>query len=90
MDAELRVRLRAHVVQEILQTEQSYVADLHILTDLFFVPLRDRIAPADHVKVFSNIEILLGLHEQLSTALHTQEALEPSAHTIGAIFLKFV
>ena len=56
---ELRARLRARVVEEIIHTEQSYLADLRILVAQFLVPLRDRIAPGDLVKIFSNLEVPL-------------------------------
>lgn len=87
---ELRARLRARVVDEIIQTERTYVADLRILYEQFYLPLRERISPLDHAKIFSNLEMLLGLHEQLSVALDTQAYLPVEEQTFGAIFLRFV
>ena len=87
---ELRARLRARVVEEVILTERTYVADLHILCAQFCVPLRDRISASDHAKIFSNVEMLVGLHEQVSAALDAQGPLEVEAQTLGAVFLKYV
>lgn len=87
---ELRARLRSRVAQEIIHTEHSYVNDLHILTSHFVVPLKDRISQSDHAKIFSNLDMLLGLHEQLEMYLQAQESLSPEETTFGSIFLKYV
>lgn len=87
---ELRARLRARVVEELCRTETIYLADLRTVLTLFLVPLRDKIPSADHAKVFSNLEMIVGLHEQMLPFLQAQEHLPPESQTIGGILLKFV
>lgn len=87
---ELRARLRARVVEELIRTEVLYLADLRTVQTLFLVPLRDKISHADHSKVFCNLDMIVGLHEQMLPFLQSQEGVAPEAQTIGGIMLKFV
>jgi len=63
--------MREQVIDEIIETEQAYLADLQILTNLYVKPLQDgdTISAADHVALFSNVLQLASVNEQLAAAL---------------------
>ncbi|GAM28804.1 hypothetical protein SAMD00019534_119800 [Acytostelium subglobosum LB1] len=58
-------RTRQQIVDEIVETETNYVADLKIIVSLFIDPIRSKIKPEEYIEVFGNIEKILDLHKEL-------------------------
>jgi hypothetical protein len=78
--------MRDQVIDEIIETEQAYLADLQILTDLYVKPLQDgdTISVAEHVALFSNVLQLASVNEQLASAL----AAPGGRDRVAAVFLE--
>ena len=96
LEAKERHRDEQHlcdVFDEILETEATYLADLKAVHRHFLVPLRSWLSPAQHQTIFSNLEVLLTLHEKLGEDLHPAAAIasrnyEERGLAIAAAFLK--
>ena len=58
---------RENIMWELYDTEKGYVQDLHIIVDCFMNPLREShlITPEEINKIFSTVEMLLPLHQDL-------------------------
>ena len=82
---------RANIVNEIVDTEATYVADLEILIKLYLVPLSEEkgkkkksILTKEQTKIlFSNVESILNLNRVLLADLQRQAALPPAEQRIG-------
>jgi Rho guanine nucleotide exchange factor 4 len=59
--------MRAEVIKEIISTERDYVKHLHIIYEVFLLPLKLRgiMTPEDVNVVFGNIEMCLSCNSQL-------------------------
>ena len=69
-------------LRELLQTEQTYVADLQKLVDLFLKPMRGlgpRTFPSKYeAAIFANVEELLAIHRELLLPLNEPAGRTPS------------
>ncbi len=82
-----------HVIDEILQTERSYVNSLQTVIERFMNPLLTAshvISVTDVKRLFSNLPVLLNINQQLFTELQSERDLRPSAPRLGHVFNKFV
>jgi len=82
-----------HVIDEILQTERSYVTNLQMVIDRFMNPLLTAshvISVTDVKRMFSTLPVLLNLNQQLFTELQYERDLRPAAPRLGHVFNKFV
>jgi len=81
-------KTRAIALKELIETEKSYVEDLHIIVEVYVEPLStdrsDLIEPGDLMKLFSNIKSLIHLNTEL---LNKFEETEPENLMVGKIFL---
>jgi len=62
------VEKKKKLIEELLQTEQSYVNDLEVAVRVFLQPIRDKqLLPGKQevAALFSNIEAILDVHQQL-------------------------
>lgn len=77
--------------QEIVSTEKSYLASLHVLLDLYLRPLSgSRILSDKEISaVFSNIETILLLNTRLLGDLEVHMKYEAPRQLIGGLFLEF-
>eukprot|EP01104_Vermistella_antarctica_P021102 TRINITY_DN9334_c0_g1_i1.p1 TRINITY_DN9334_c0_g1~~TRINITY_DN9334_c0_g1_i1.p1 ORF type:complete len:755 (-),score=167.03 TRINITY_DN9334_c0_g1_i1:68-2332(-) len=68
------LRKRKAVVEELLQTERSYVQDLELLLRVFLTPLREKeiLSKQELSALFSNIESLLPVNEHLLVDLEAR------------------
>eukprot|EP01116_Phalansterium_solitarium_P021768 TRINITY_DN6912_c0_g1_i3.p1 TRINITY_DN6912_c0_g1~~TRINITY_DN6912_c0_g1_i3.p1 ORF type:complete len:1514 (-),score=661.17 TRINITY_DN6912_c0_g1_i3:304-4845(-) len=83
-------RLLKKVIEEIIQTEREYVADLNVIVEVFFMPIMlKKIISQDDVKtIFSNVETFVNVNAQI---LQDWDARSPDAdesHIIGDVFDK--
>jgi hypothetical protein len=82
-----------HVIDEILQTERSYVTSLQTVIERFMNPLLTAnhvISATDVKRLFSNLPVLLNINQQLFTELQSERDLRPAAPRLGHVFNKFV
>lgn len=79
---------RKLVLAEIIQTESDYVKDIEIVARLFIRPLMEKslITREDHAALFSNLEVLVPVNQQLLTRLQAEE--NPEQLPIGTLFLE--
>lgn len=79
---------RQNVITEILHTEKDYVNDIEIVARIFSRPLLEKniISQADHAALFSNIEVLVSVNQQLLAKLQQ----DGDELMIGSIFLEMV
>jgi len=92
---------RFKVLEELWETEGSYVQDLEVIVNFYLIPLRDAlknrsniIDPHDIPKIFSNIEQILNVHTEVLTQLDIQlekgidpSKLEITLRNISGIFI---
>eukprot|EP01103_Thecamoeba_quadrilineata_P019403 TRINITY_DN7841_c0_g1_i1.p1 TRINITY_DN7841_c0_g1~~TRINITY_DN7841_c0_g1_i1.p1 ORF type:complete len:525 (+),score=118.34 TRINITY_DN7841_c0_g1_i1:68-1642(+) len=79
------------VIQELIQTERNYQNDLLVILQVFFLPLQKStiLSKKNHSDIFSNIENILNLHQDLLQDLESyvnNTKGGPTRH-LGAIFL---
>lgn len=81
---------RKMVLAEILQTERDYVNDIEIVAVVFIRPLLEKniISREDHTLLFSNLEVLVHVNQQLLNRLTSEEDLE--CLRVGILFLEMV
>ena len=65
-----KVSVRRRVIQEILDSETTYIRHMQTLVDLFVVPLRDVIPSSSHAVIFSNIQQLVRCKPSPGVALY--------------------
>jgi hypothetical protein len=92
---------RGCIIKELLTTEESYVKGLEILVNRFQIPLyklsqnsENSLRSQDVSQMFSNVDVLLTLHQQLLTSIKHAIATSPSEITpndalIGRLFIEF-
>jgi len=84
--------LRADTVVELINTEDVYVQDLLITTQVFMDPLRksDLLSAAEMNALFSNLEVITNLNKLFLTSMRDKydQAQEPNAVMIGQCFVK--
>jgi len=73
---EAKERLRHQAINEVVQTERDYIADLEILQKVFLGPLREEKILSDQeiIDVFSNIEAITRTNKALLVELETRIA----------------
>lgn len=84
--------LRQLVVNELIHTEQSYFRDLSLVVETWMKPLRAQglFSVEDIGVVFSNVEQLRMLNEELLTSLQGVEELPAAEQDVGRRFARFV
>lgn len=89
-EGEKIAKQRGYVVQELIDTEKKYVAQLQLVVDVFIDPLRlERILDDGDIKEqFLNWEPILGLHEQLLEQLEAGSSALGDTK-VGQIFIKY-
>lgn len=62
-----------YIVNELYSTERDYLRDVHILIDIFRNPMlkQNLITPAESTKIFSNIDMILAVNEELLKQLES-------------------
>eukprot|EP01120_Amphizonella_sp_Union-15-10_P015916 TRINITY_DN8274_c0_g1_i1.p1 TRINITY_DN8274_c0_g1~~TRINITY_DN8274_c0_g1_i1.p1 ORF type:complete len:543 (-),score=126.87 TRINITY_DN8274_c0_g1_i1:59-1687(-) len=83
-DKDLMSRLREACIKELIETEESFISDLKLLQSLFEEPLKKVLPNPDHVKLFSNLDMILFLNQEFLEELKVQKE---SGH-FGDLFLK--
>lgn len=89
-ERERNVKQRGYIVQELIDTEKNYVAQLQLVVDIFIEPLRQEkiIDNIDINEQFLNWEPILGLHKQLLEQLETgSDSLGDTK--VGQIFINY-
>ena len=91
-----RLRLRAHSIKELVETEKQYVHDLEVLTEVYIVPLsqsgsNSNILNAEqHRLLFNNIPALIKLNKQFKVGLESRyKNWDPATSKIAPEFLQF-
>ncbi len=87
-----QLRRRAHVVAEMKTTEESFVAQLEEIRDVFLVPLKLKglLSDADLKLLSLNVPLLLNMHVGLRDDLRARAAGWTRAAAVGDVFLKLV
>ena len=62
-------RQLCEVIEEIITTEATYLGDLTFVTHQYLRPLRGMLGPQEHSAIFSNLEMMMTLHEKLAEDL---------------------
>ncbi|KAJ8257306.1 hypothetical protein GJAV_G00184180 [Gymnothorax javanicus] len=95
-DSDRQLRLRLCVLNEILSTERDYVRTLLFLQSAFLhriqqTPEDQQCLSPEHVKIlFSNIQDILHVHQEVLAALESSLRPEPQfQHALGHVFLQF-
>jgi len=80
---------RENVVNEVLNTERDYVRDLHVLVDVYLLPLRENglLSPQQMHVVFSSVESMLPVNEELLRCLESGDGVGKAFLAVGQ-FLK--
>lgn len=83
---------RQEVILEIITTESDYVEDLEIICELYLKPLRANklIRPKDMSIIFSNLEIILGVNQELLKSLDQRQSENFTVEKVGDIFIRVV
>lgn len=89
-----RYRLRRKVASEILATEQSYLASLNRMQDVYISALLDPhhglLTSAQGATLFSNIPVLIPLQQQFLDGMQALlDKWTPETQEMGDLFLKF-
>eukprot|EP01113_Clastostelium_recurvatum_P005450 TRINITY_DN1243_c0_g2_i2.p1 TRINITY_DN1243_c0_g2~~TRINITY_DN1243_c0_g2_i2.p1 ORF type:complete len:1190 (+),score=319.37 TRINITY_DN1243_c0_g2_i2:16-3585(+) len=87
---------RAQIAKEILDTEKSYVNFLDIIIKNYLLPLNvwhagnpNTTVSKDDIKtIFTNIELILPVNQELLKRLHSRMAEFKDGHNFGEVFLK--
>jgi hypothetical protein len=77
-------RLLTESLNELLQTERMYVADLDLVKKVFLIPIKSfaMLTKEEQNAIFSNIELIHGVNVQMLAALE-KNMLVPSASALG-------
>ncbi|KAN0026491.1 hypothetical protein ACTFIV_007478 [Dictyostelium citrinum] len=84
-------KMRNMVINEIINTEKDYIADLNIIVNFILTPLKDsKIIPDKDISIiFSNIQLLLNVNKELLSDLLQKAPDEKPNHTVGTCFIYF-
>ncbi|KAJ8265642.1 hypothetical protein COCON_G00147410 [Conger conger] len=95
-DSDRQLRLRLCVLNEILNTERDYVRTLLFLQSAFLHRIQQTaddqqcLSPENVKILFSNMEDILHVHQEVLAALESSLMPEPQPqHALGHVFLKF-
>eukprot|EP01094_Clydonella_sp_ATCC50884_P022156 TRINITY_DN5048_c0_g2_i1.p1 TRINITY_DN5048_c0_g2~~TRINITY_DN5048_c0_g2_i1.p1 ORF type:complete len:456 (-),score=85.59 TRINITY_DN5048_c0_g2_i1:425-1693(-) len=77
------------IVDELVRTENDYVADLVVVLTSFIIPLRDKeiITPQESELLFGNWEMLIDSNKHLLASLQSESVRAPRERDFGSIFL---
>ncbi|TPX38315.1 hypothetical protein SmJEL517_g00307 [Synchytrium microbalum] len=83
-------RQRQEVIYEVIQTEKDYVEDLDIVAEIYIKALRKNklLRPKDLAVIFSNIEMLLPMNQELLKLLEERQAQNHVVDRVGDIFIR--
>lgn len=81
-------RIRQEAVKELMSTEQDYINDLGLVEEIFIKPLtaRNIIEKQDILCIFSNIEMLRGVNQEILKMFNQ----DPSGEHVGEAFLSIM
>eukprot|EP00732_Lithocolla_globosa_P002161 Lithocolla_globosa_v1_NODE_1328_length_2667_cov_11.503446.p2 type:complete len:329 gc:universal NODE_1328_length_2667_cov_11.503446:1042-56(-) len=81
---------RQEVLYELFQTESDYVRDMDVIVEVFMIPCRQKkvLKPKDLSVVFSNIEQLLPVNQELLRLLAEQRTKSEVVDKVGHILLR--
>ncbi|KAM9951765.1 hypothetical protein ACTFIT_002448 [Dictyostelium discoideum] len=84
-------KMRNMVINEIINTEKDYIADLNIIVNFILTPLKEsKIIPDKDISIiFSNIQLLLNVNKELLSDLLQKAPDEKPNHTVGTCFIYF-
>ncbi|PRP83849.1 calmodulin-binding protein [Planoprotostelium fungivorum] len=84
-----QIRKRNMVINEIINTERSYVEDLDIIIQIFLIPFKESKLLTDSVvyEIFSNVEALVGIHQDIAAQME-EDARKSNGSGLGDIFVK--
>lgn len=78
------------VVNELIKTEESYLADLETLISVFVVPCRHVLNSQEQLDLYCNVEALKGLHEAVVSEMRVEAGKAAEQQDWGAIFERHV
>ncbi|TPX30848.1 hypothetical protein SeMB42_g07856 [Synchytrium endobioticum] len=83
---------RQEVIYEAIQTERDYVNDLEIITEIYMKTLRKNklLRPKDLSVIFSNIETILPMNQELLKLLEERQSQNHVVDTVGDIFIRVI
>lgn len=85
---------RQEVLKELIATEKDYIRDLGIIVNLYMEPLQNEhkalIKPNEFQSVFSTINMLPPLNQELVGKLEKTKELPPGDQIVGGVFLEMV
>ena len=83
---------RQEVIYEIISTEEDYVRDLEFIIEHYMRPLQKNklIRDKDLAIIFSNIEQVLPVNQELHHALNAIQAKNPVINLVGDIIIRMV
>ena len=86
---------RNATIRELIKTEESYLQNLRIMTKEYFWPCRELIkrealdiSNEDLSGIFSNVESLLEVHEEIFTQLYQKREKWPILNGVGVLFIE--
>ncbi|KAJ5066875.1 faciogenital dysplasia protein [Anaeramoeba ignava] len=89
------MNMRANVIQELVQTEEKYVKDLHVIIEYYLKPLREKsiVHKKDISAMFSSIETIFGVNSNILQELQMLYQKDPekvAEMNVGTVFQKYV
>ena len=82
------------MLKELIATEKDYIRDLSIIVNLYMEPLQNEqktlIKPNEFAAVFSTINMLPPLNQELVGKLEKTKELPPADQVVGTVFLEMV
>ncbi|KAI8895110.1 hypothetical protein BC833DRAFT_602380 [Globomyces pollinis-pini] len=81
---------RQEVIFEIITTEADFVEDLETICELYIRPLQKNklIRPKDMAIIFSNIEQVLPVNQELLRELEKRQSVNPIVNMVGDVFIR--
>ncbi|KAJ3307215.1 Myosin 10A, isoform D [Kappamyces sp. JEL0829] len=81
---------RQEVIYEIIATEADYIQDLETILELYIRPLQKSklIRPKDMAIIFSNIEQVLPVNQELLRELEKKQTINPVIESLGDIVIR--
>eukprot|EP01103_Thecamoeba_quadrilineata_P003208 TRINITY_DN13008_c0_g1_i1.p1 TRINITY_DN13008_c0_g1~~TRINITY_DN13008_c0_g1_i1.p1 ORF type:complete len:642 (+),score=138.67 TRINITY_DN13008_c0_g1_i1:79-2004(+) len=91
-DDEKREYRRVEAIKELINTEKAYVEDLRVVVEVYIQDLKKKqIIETKSIKaIFSNIEMLLNVNREFTTAFGAESQKAPPDQNFGGIFIELV
>uniref|UniRef100_A0A8C4QMR2 DH domain-containing protein n=1 Tax=Eptatretus burgeri TaxID=7764 RepID=A0A8C4QMR2_EPTBU len=81
--------IRQKVIEELFQTEDKHVQNLHILQDVFRTHLQPVLTPRELWKIFLNIDKIVLIHETLNESMKKMRKKNDVVYEIGKLVLYY-